>query len=108
MNLHINIRSLSNKVGEIKNIIKDHKPHILGLSECELKKHNNFYDESKLKIPGYHLILPKSWNESGHARVAVYVKKNFEFEQVLGLEDSRVQSIWIRGGFKGGKKISKD
>ena len=31
----------------------------------------------------------------------VYVKKTFEFE----LEQEEVQSIWIKGGFKNGKKI---
>ena len=105
INLHLNIRSLSNKVGEIKNIIQEQKPHIFGVSECELKKINNFYDESKLKVPGYKLFLPKSWNDHGNARVAIYVKKTLEVEQVSDLEDNRVQSIWIKGGFKGGRKI---
>ena len=50
-NMHLNIRSLGNKVFEIKNIVKEHRPHILGLSECELKKGGGLFDESKLKIP---------------------------------------------------------
>ena len=105
INLHLNIRSLSNKVGEIKNLIQNHKPHIFGVSECELKKINNFYDESKLKVPGYSLFFPKSWNDHGNARVVIYVKKTLEVEQVPDLEDNRAQSIWIKGGFKGGKKV---
>ena len=105
LNMHLNIRSLKNKVSEIKNIIKQHNPHILGLSECELKKKNNQFDENVLKIPGYNIIYPKSWNLVGQARVIVYVKKSLDYVQVQDLEDPAVQSVWIKGGFKKGKKI---
>ena len=37
-NMHLNIRSLGNKISEIKNLIKEHKPHIFGISEAQLKK----------------------------------------------------------------------
>ena len=35
-NMHLNIRSLKYKVGEVKRLIKEHNPHMLGLSEVEL------------------------------------------------------------------------
>ena len=38
LNLHLNIRSLRNKVPDVKNVIKQHNPNIIGISECELKK----------------------------------------------------------------------
>ena len=60
-NSHFNIGSLNNKIGEVKNLVKQHSPNILGLSECELRKVNNFYDEDKLKIPGYKVLFPKTW-----------------------------------------------
>ena len=104
-NMHLNIRSLGNKVPEIKNIIKTHSPHILGIYECELKKVGNQYDEAKLKIPGYDLLFPKSWSMNGYARVVLYVKSTLEYEQILELEGDLVQSIWIKGGFKNSKKI---
>ena len=104
-NAHLNIRSLNNKIHEIKNLIKQHSPNILGLSECELKKVDGQYDETRLKIPGYELLFPKSWSSRGVARVVVYVKKNLEYEQIHDLEDEQVQSVWLRGGFKNGKKI---
>ena len=105
LNMHLNIRSVKNKVLEVKNIVKQHNPHIFGLSECELKKENNQFDENLLKVPGYVTLFPKSWTTVGQARVLVYVKKTLEFVQVQELEDEEVQSIWIRGGFKNGKKI---
>ena len=105
LNLHLNIRSVKNKIMEVKNIIKSHHPHLLGLSECELKKKNNRFDESLLKVPGYVTLFPKSWSTRGQARTLVYVKKSLEFEQVHDLEQEEVQSIWVKGGFKNGKRI---
>ena len=104
-NLHLNIRSLNNKVSEVKRLIKEHSPNIFGLSECELRKINNYYDESRLKIPGYKILFPKSWAVQGYARVIVYVKNNFEHEQLHDLEDEQVQSVWLRGGFKMERKF---
>ena len=104
-NAHLNIRSLNNKINEVKNLIKQHKPNILGLSECELRKVDNIYDEKKLKIPGYALLFPKSWSSQGFARVVVYVKDSLEYEQLHDLENEQVQSVWLRGGYKNGKKI---
>ena len=86
-NAHLNIRSLINKVGEIKNIINQHRPNIFGLSECELRKVNNTFDENKLKIPGYKVLFPKSWTSQGFARVVVYVKNGLEFEQHHDIEN---------------------
>ena len=36
--MHVNIRSLYNKMNEVKNFIQNEKPHILGISETELKR----------------------------------------------------------------------
>ena len=104
-NAHLNIRSLNNKICDIKNLVKEHKPTLLGLSECELKKINGQYDETRLKIPGYKILFPKSWINHGIARVVMYVKNNFECEQIHDLEDDQVQSVWVRGGFKNGRRI---
>ena len=104
-NMHLNIRSLRNKVSEIKYLVKQHSPHIFGISECELKKVQDQYDETKLKIPGYDLLFPKSWSLHGYARVVMYVKSTLQYEQVHEIEDDVVQSIWIKGGFKNSRKI---
>ena len=93
-NMHFNIRSLRFKISEIRNIIQEEKPHVLGLSECELKKDR--VDPKTLKIPGYDILYPKSWDIHGFARVVVYVKKTFSYEQIHDLEDNLVQSIWLK------------
>ena len=58
-----------------------------------------------LKVPGYDILFPKSWNVYGFARVVIYIKKNFCYEQVHDLEDDLIQSIWIKGAFKNSKKV---
>ena len=74
-NIHLNIRSLSSKVIEVKNIIL------------------------------HALLFPKSWSQHGLARVVVYVKKSFKFKQVPGIGDDVVQSVWLKGGFSYSRDI---
>ena len=59
LNMHLNIRSMKNKVCEVKKLVKEHNPHLLGLSEVELNKEN--IDEESLKVPGYDILFPTSW-----------------------------------------------
>ena len=102
-NVHVNIISLKYKITKVKNIIQEKSPHIIGLSETELKRSRT--DLNQLKIPGYDILFPKSWQVEGIARVIVYVKKTFKYEQILDLENDHVQSIWIRGNFKNCRNI---
>ena len=99
---HLNIRSLQNKVSDVKRVVTQVKPHFFGCSECELKKSDNF-DVGKLKIPGYNIFFPKSWEKHGYARVVVYYKKNLNCERLSELEDDHLQSIWFKFGFKNSK-----
>lgn len=103
-NLHLNIRSLRNKLSDVKLLIKQHKPHIFGISECELQKTNN-WDLNHLKIPGYDLLLPKSWDIHGFARIVIYVKSTVEYEQITVLEHDLIRSIWLKLGFKNCKNV---
>ena len=103
LNMHLNIRSLKNKVYEVKKLLKEHNPHMLGLSECELAKDN--IDEKCLKIPGYDVLFPTSWSQHGFARVIVYVKKTFKYEQIFDLQDDCIQTVWIKGGYQNTKNM---
>ena len=88
---------------ELKCFIKKEKPHILGVPERELiaTKH----DANALKVPGYHVLFPKSWNDCNKARVLVYVKKDLPYKQIFELECKEVQSIWLKAGFKNCKQV---
>ena len=74
LNMHLNIRSLRYKVPEVKHVIKQNNPNILGISEAELFKDR--IDEICLKIPGYDILFPKSWEQHGYARGCI-CKENF-------------------------------
>ena len=41
----------------------------------------------------------------GYARVVVYVKRSFKCQQVVELEDDKVQSVWLKGGQRNCKNI---
>ena len=58
-----------------------------------------------MKVPGYTVLFPKSWTQSGFARVVIYIKNTLEYEQINELEDENVQSIWVKTGFKHCKKV---
>ena len=82
--MHVDIRSLFNKISDVKNLILQEKPHILGISEAEVRKNNHQLE--KLTVPGYDLLLPKSWATHGKARLVVYIKKTLEYKQHGELE----------------------
>ena len=102
-NFHLNIRSLKNKMPEVKNILSSESPDILGLSEVELKK--DAIKLASLKVPNYNLLLPKSWASSGSARVVVYIRKSLTYERLDQLESTQFQSIWFKASLKNSNKI---
>ena len=61
VNIYLNVRSLYNKMSEIKSFVVKKTPHILAISENELSKSG--HHEQSLEIPGYDLLMPKSWLE---------------------------------------------
>ena len=90
-------------MAELKSFVVKEKPHIVGVSEAELFKVAHSTDT--LKIPGYHTLFPKSWDVNGRARILVFVRKSLQFTQIFKLENSEVQSIWLKAGFKNCKQI---
>ena len=85
LNMHVNIRSLYNKMSEVKKLILENKPHILGISEAELRK--SHHSMNSLKVPGYDLLLPKYWEVHSKARLVVYVKKGVLYEHLVDIEE---------------------
>ena len=81
---------------EVKCLVKEHNPHIFGISETELTQ--NSIGEKELKIPGYDVLFPDSWSRFGYARVLVYVRKTFKYAQIKDLQDDKVQTVWLKGG----------
>ena len=101
--MHINIRSLYHKMNEVKILVQREKPHILGILEAELQRSHHNIDS--LILPGYDLLLPKSWLVHGKARVVIFIRKSLYYEHLSDIEHADTQAIWLRAGFKNNKKI---
>ena len=95
---------LHNKKNEIETIIAGHHPHVLGLSEANLK---NDHDLALVQLTDYDLHLsPTSTNpELNISRVVVYTHKSLVVRRRNDLEDNRISAIWLEVGLPNKKKI---
>ena len=89
---------LINKQNDIKAILQDHKPHIIGLGEANFKHGHDIQDAA---IQGYNLHLDSGLGsaEVGRtARVAVYTHELLRVKRRHDLEDEKVAAIWLECG----------
>ena len=95
---------LHNKHQEIETLIAEHTPHVLGLSEANLRSSS---DLSMVQHTDYNLhIAPTSTNPSlGTSRVVVYTHSSLVVKRRSDLEDDKVSAIWLELGLPRYKKI---
>ena len=89
---------LKNKQLDIKTLLEDHKPHILGLGEANFKYGHDIED---VAIEGYNLHLDSALGNSelgSTARVAVYTHELLRVKRRHDLEDDKVAAIWLECG----------
>ena len=89
---HLNIRSLVNKIDEIKVFCETHKPHVLCLNET-------WFDMSiadgEIQLDGYsHIRRDKTRHQGG---VLVYIASNLNFKErgEIGDESGELQCLWL-------------
>ena len=84
------------KLNEIKQFLKSKKPHCFGIIESDLfsplSKNNRVKyttDELKdiLKVDGYRIEFPNSWNVHGQARLICYVSQEVKCTQKVLISD---------------------
>ena len=100
-----------NKLDDVKVAAGRLKPHIIGISEVNLKRSEVEIDNPTtqfsteqvhkvLFIPDYKIILPDSWTEHGVARIIVYVKDDLKVKVIHGSdEEKQLQEILIEIGY---------
>ena len=95
---------LENKTNEIENLILDHHPHLLGISEANLHK-NHCIDNCK--IQDYDLITCKTMDNENLqiSRVVVYKHTSLVAKVREDLMSDQFSSIWLEVGFPGRKKF---
>ena len=88
-------------MAEIKNIISEHKCHILRISEANF---DPSHDISQISIKDYSTHLcPTSKN--GLVRLVIYIHKDVVFKIRNDLSDPELCSIWIEAGLKNKRTI---
>ena len=101
------------KIDDLKVTIIIHKPHLIGVPEIDLHKNENNTDltstnnfstdqlHEKLWIQGYRILLPKSWEISGYARILVYAKDDLKIKHLEPQDQhyDHVQNITLEVGF---------
>ena len=95
---------LTNKMPEIRNIMSNHHPHILGLSEANLF---DVHDQSLVAVQDYDLHLcPTITNPSLKvSRVVVYTHKDLIVKLRPDLMCNTYSSVWLEVGLPRHKKF---
>ena len=91
---------LENKINHIENLIADHHPHLLGISEANLYKQHGL---DNCKISDYELITSKTMDNENLqvSRVVVYKHISLVGKLREDLMSDRFSSIWMEVGFPG-------
>ena len=91
---------LENKTIQIENLISDHHPHLLGISEANLHKDHCL---DNCKIENYDLITSKTMDNRNLniSRVVVYKHTSLVAKVREDLMSDKFSSIWLEVGFPG-------
>ena len=91
------------KLTEIQQFIEINQPHCFGVVESDLFginsqanriKYSTTEIHEKLKIDGYRLELPSTWEDYGQARIICYVSEEIKYSRV-SLNDGNDQIPYI-------------
>ena len=95
---------LCNRICEVENIVNEHRPHVLGLSESNFFKGQ---DIDEVQIENYNFITAKTLNnpELNVSRVCVYLHNSMVGKVRNDLMDDTFSSIWVEVGLPNKRKI---
>ena len=101
-----------NKLDDVKVAAAKLRPHVIGISEVNLKRMENNNSEHSYSyfsteqvqqafyIPDYKIILPDSWTKYGMARIMLYVKDDLKVKVKHASDDANhLQNILIEIGY---------
>ena len=95
---------LENKINYIETLISSHHPHLLGISEANLRKDHNI---GNCMIQDYELFTSKTMSNVNLqiSRVVVYKHTSVVAKVREDLMSNNFSSIWLEVGFPGRTKI---
>ena len=105
----------SDKLTEIKLFIEENKPHLLGIIESDLHGPNSRANrrttfttdeiQEKLKIDGYSIYFPNTWEAHHQARLVVYINNEIKVKvKDLAVENNDLPTITFEIGLGREKK----
>ena len=86
---------LGNKMNELESVVQSLSPHILVISECNLKLS---HDRSNVQIPDYELHVSKTINNVSvgcMSRVAIYQHNSIVSKLREDLMEKSLNSVWL-------------
>ena len=95
---------LQNKMPEIRNVVSDLHPHILGVSEANLLLH---HDQTLVQLEDYDIHLPLTLNNPNlkASRVITYIHKSIIAKSRPDLMSDTISSIWLEVGLPRHKRF---
>ena len=93
---------MTNKQDDIREIIKTHKPLVLGLGEANFRKEHALGDVQQLN---FTLHLDKCQNSLGVSRCGVYTHNSLVVKRRDDLETEGLATIWLQLGLPRQKAI---
>ena len=90
--LYTNADSLMNKIDELKVLVRDEKPHIIGI--CEVKPKNCRYSitDAELQLDGYDMFHT-NLSHGKHRGCILYIDKEIEATEIT-LIDAYKDTVW--------------
>ena len=95
---------LENKFNEVEAVINGHKPHMIGLSEANLRAG---HDKTKVQLTDYNLHTAQTLDNPDLlvSRVVVYTHNLLIVKRRYDLEDKNISSIWLEVGLPRQRKF---
>ena len=95
---------LGNRIHEIENIISQHRPHVLGISESNYFKG---HDQDSVQIEHYKMLTSKTLENTdlNVSRVCVYLHNSLVGKVRYDLMNDTFSSIWVEVGLPQKRKI---
>lgn len=88
--MHLNVRSLLNKIDEIRLLFKSNKAHIISFSETWL---DCSISDSEIEIQNY-TIIRKDRNRKGGG-VCGYIRSDICFNVRTDLDNAHIEAVWL-------------
>ena len=95
---------LERKLHNIEAIVSDKKPHIIGISEANLRRE---VDKLEVNIEGYILEYLEALenDEVNLSRLCVYIRSDIKYKRLTNLENRTDAAIWLEIGMNKGRKL---